>query len=217
MDVKIGASKGMSSFPRGVDAQRRLINLIERQITQGGNVTRYAEYLLKQAKPCVIYHMYEWEIEHINEIEAMATQLGGKVIRESLTGYVKNEYKPLSGYLWETSPNVEIVKEVQKKYKIEKSQQVVLIIEAPDAETAKQIAERICELSPWIVQDTRIVGVSEESIPPNFQEAIANIKRDDKGQKLVVLTQTIHREEEFADYQKCHLFVEENLWRLLPI
>ncbi len=22
--------------------------------------------------------------------------------------------------------------------------------------------------------------------------------------------------KEFADYQKCHLFVEENLWRLLP-
>jgi hypothetical protein len=211
MDAKASESKKIPLFTSGVDAQERLINLIERQVTQGGNITRYAEYLLIQAKPCVIYHMYEWETEHINEIEAVATQFGGKVIRESLTGYVKNEYKSLSGYLWETSSNVEIIREVQKEYKIEKSQQVVLVIEAPDAKTAKQIAERVCEVSPWVVQDTRIVGVSEESVPPNFQEAIANIKRDDKGQKLVVLTQTIEEKLPLL------FFLEENLWRLLPI
>lgn len=216
MDAKADESKETPSLPNGVDAEERLTDLIKRQVTQGGNITRHVEYLWREEKPCVIYHMYEWETEHINEIEALATQLGGEVIRESLTGYVKNEYKPLSGYVWETEPNMEIVKEVQNKYKIEKSQQVVLVIEAPDAQTAKQIAERVYELSPWVVQDTRIIGVSEESVPPNFHQCIANIKRDDKGQKLVVLTKTIHRKEEFADYQKSRLFVEENLWRLLP-
>jgi hypothetical protein len=65
MDAKTGESKKMLSFPRGVDAQGHLINLIERQVTQGGNVTRHAEYLLTQAKSCVIYHIYEWETEHL--------------------------------------------------------------------------------------------------------------------------------------------------------